>query len=414
MTTTAQTFRGPYGGSRRMIRALVLLMLCVITIFGGIVLSRYAPKKEREWLPTNALTAIAPLMVSDDGDAASFLAALRESSAYYAALSETARVQLGPEQRTVLQVRQFLEEIDRIVSTSGLGSALNDYLMQYGSFFEPANRTAFFTGYYEASLRGSRTPSDRYAFPLYRRPPDLISVELDQFIAALPHSMPSQLRGRINGTALLPYHDRRAIDSDGALRNRNLEIVWVDDPIEAFFLHIQGSGRVELEDGSMIRVGYADKNGHAYRAIGGWLKSRKFLSDPVTMGSIKQFLRERPELQREVFDSNPSYVFFEERTSGPLGSLGRTLTPLRSIAADARLLPKGAIAFIRVTLPSIRGAPPRQLARLVFIQDTGGAIRGPGRVDLFTGAGVEAEEIAGPLQANGELYVLAPKQASAQ
>lgn len=389
-------------------RALILLVLCILVIFAGLLMHQYAPAPERVWTAENALTPIVPLSFSDDGDEESLLTALAESRAYFMARPRDAVVRYGGAKVTAAEMTAFLDELRQVISVHGIGTTLTKTLAERALFFEPASKNAFFTGYYEAQLRGSRKSSERFAHPLYARPSDLAVANLSQFFSDLPAGLPHQLRGRLVGTQLIPYYSRHEIDAKGVLAQRNLEIVWTDDPIEAFFLHIQGSGKVVLDDGTTIRVGYAEKNGQAYRAVGALMKERNMITPPVTMRKIKDYLRAHPEAQREVFDYNPSYVFFEERSTGPVGNIGRVLTPLRSIAADSNLLPKGVPALIRITLPATTKSPERVLQRMVFIQDTGGAIRGPGRVDLFTGAGEEAEELAGPLQSKGELYLLAP------
>lgn len=273
---------------------------------------------------------------------------------------------------------------------------------------EGGETDGLFTGYYEPLLEGSRTKSERYHVPLYGRPRDLVSVDLGDFREDLKGR---RLAGRVEDGALVPYADREEIEK-GALAGRDLELVWVDDPIDAFFLQIQGSGRVRLAEGGEIRVGYAGENGHPYFAIGRELVNRGALSkEEVSMQSIRRWLEEHPEEAPAVLATNASYVFFREiEGEGPLGAEGVPLTPGRSLAVDRKHWPLGVPLWLDATAPSAQeGTPDRPLRRLVIAQDTGGAIRGPIRGDVFWGAGDEAAEIAGRMKHGGRLWVLLPR-----
>jgi membrane-bound lytic murein transglycosylase A len=265
-----------------------------------------------------------------------------------------------------------------------------------------------FTGYYEPLLHGSRERTDRYRVPLYVRPPELVMVDLGDFREELKGQ---RIAGRVEDGELVPYPDRRAIE-EGALAGRELELVWVDDPIDAFFLQVQGSGRVRLEDGSEMRVGYAAQNGHPYFAIGKDLVERGALKpEEVSMQSIRRWLEENPELAGEVMARNASYVFFEElEGEGPLGAGGVPLTPGRSLAVDRKHWPLGVPIWLDTEAPSPRpGEPDRPLRRLLVAQDTGGAIRGPVRGDVFWGHGEDAAEVAGRMKHPGRMWVLLPR-----
>jgi len=232
-----------------------------------------------------------------------------------------------------------------------------------------------FTGYYEPLLNGSRTRSAIYFYPLYAPP-------------AMASNLP----------------DRQAID-EGALEGLGLEIFWVDDPITAFFLHIQGSGRVSLPDGSEVRVGYAGQNGHAYYAIGRELIAREEIArEDISLQSIRDWLRANPDQANGVMWTNASYIFFHELDGpGPLGAQGVPLTPGRSLAVDDRFLAYGVPVWLSTTLPG-----GRAWNRLMVAQDTGGAITGPVRGDIFFGPGAEAEWLAGHMKGEGQYYVLLP------
>ncbi len=268
-----------------------------------------------------------------------------------------------------------------------------------------------FTGYYEPTLRGSRVEGGEFTVPLYVRPPELVSVELGRF---RPDLKGKRIAGRVEDGALVPYHDRTAID-EGALAGRELELVWVDDPVDAFFLEIQGSGRIQLPDGSEMRVGYAGQNGFPYSAIGRELIKRGALTkEQMSMDAIRDWLSANlstnPEEAREVMRTNASYIFFREIPGeGPVGSLGVALTPERSLAVDPLFVPLGVPVWIDTTLPV--GAPggPRPLQRLLVAQDTGGAITGPVRGDVFWGHGEDAAKTAGSMRQPGRLWILLPK-----
>ncbi len=275
-----------------------------------------------------------------------------------------------------------------------------------------ADREGLFTGYYEPRLRGSRVRDGVYRYPLYRRPADLVSVDLGQFD---PELKGRRIGGRVQDGRLVPYADRAAIDR-GALNGRGLELLWVDDAVDRFFLEIQGSGQVRLPDGGMVRVGYADQNGRPYRAIGkDLIEIGAVPREQMSMQAIRAWLEANPAEAPAMMARNPSVVFFSElknlaAADGPLGAQGVPLTPGRSLAVDRKFLPLGAPVWLDTTAPAPGGERP--LRRLVIAQDTGGAIRGPVRGDLFWGAGPEAERLAGHMKSPGRLYLLLPRSLS--
>jgi membrane-bound lytic murein transglycosylase A len=264
----------------------------------------------------------------------------------------------------------------------------------------------FFTGYYEAELRGSFQKGGVYQTPLYRRPPDLIDVDLGAF---RPDLKADRLSGRIEGQRLVPYPDRASIEA-GALANRGLELLWVDDPVDAFFLEIQGSGRVILPDGSLVRVGYDGQNGRRYVAIGRILADRGVPREQISMAFLRDWIRGHGDEGRALMNENPSKVFFRILSGdGPLGAEGIALTPGASAAIDPHFLPYGVPLWIETT---DRAVPGGRLEALFIAQDTGGAIRGPARADLFFGYGARAADHAGGLQGVGRMLVLLPKSSA--
>ncbi len=270
-------------------------------------------------------------------------------------------------------------------------------------------RDGLFTGYYEPELNGSLTRTPRFSVPLYGKPDDLVTVDLGAFREELRGQ---RIAGRVEAGALKPY-DPRARIVEGALGARGKPLVWVDDATEAFFLEVQGSGRVVLPDGRVLRVGFAAQNGHPYVPIGRTLIERGALArENVSMQSIKAWLAANPAEAAAIRNSNPSYVFFRVvEGDGPLGSEGVALTPGRSLAVDRNFLPMGVPIFLDAADPLDPGA---RLARLVMAQDTGGAIRGPVRGDVFWGAGKTAEEYAGRMRAAGRAWILLPREVAAR
>ena len=261
------------------------------------------------------------------------------------------------------------------------------------------------TGYYEPLLHGSRTPSSRYRYPVYGVPDDLLVIDL---ATLYPELAGKRLRGRVDGRRVVPYYDRSEIETGyGALAGK--ELVWVDDPIELFFLQIQGSGRVLLENGETLRLGYADQNGHPYRSIGRRLVDQGDLPlERASMAGIKAWAVKNPDRVRELLDHNASYVFFRELPGdlpGPIGALGVPLTPRRSLAVDRSIVPLGAPVYISTTFP----LTDQPLDRLMLAQDTGGAIRGAVRADFFWGFGEDAAREAGRMKQALRMWVLLPR-----
>jgi membrane-bound lytic murein transglycosylase A len=263
------------------------------------------------------------------------------------------------------------------------------------------------TGYYEPRLRGSRARRTPYLHPLYAPPEDLLVIDL---AAVAPETKNMRLRGRLDGRRVVPYFSRAEIENGVATQVNGKEIVYVDDPIEAFFLQIQGSGRVRLDSGEELRIGYADQNGHAYQSIGRYLIDKGELTPgEASMQGIQAWARANPARLGELLNQNPSYVFFRElppADSGPIGALGVPLTAERSIAVDPRFVPLGAPVYLATTRPN-SDVP---LERLVIAQDTGGAIRGAVRADFFWGTGPEAGALAGRMRQQGRMWVLLPKE----
>jgi membrane-bound lytic murein transglycosylase A len=261
------------------------------------------------------------------------------------------------------------------------------------------------TGYYVPDLLGSKIPSERFAHPIYAVPDDLLVIDLR---SVYPDLANYRLRGRLQGRKVVPYYDRAQIESD-TRPLKGKEICWVEDPVDLYFMQVQGTGRITLNEGGKILVHYADQNGHPYRSIGKLLLDKGAMTrEQMSMQNIKSWVAANPEDGRKLLDENPSYVFFREgRGDGEVtGALGVPLSSERSVAIDPRTVPLGAPVFLATTRPGV--ATPEPLKRLMMGQDTGGAIKGAVRADFFWGLGDVAGYFAGRMKHTGRMWVLLP------
>jgi membrane-bound lytic murein transglycosylase A len=283
------------------------------------------------------------------------------------------------------------------IGAGGASGNWVDFFRRHFEVVKVGDGKAFVTGYFEPQIAGSRERIKGYDVPIYAKPDDL--VETDPATAAARDTI---RRGRLENGVMVPYYERSEIE-DGVLAGRGLEIAWAADPIDFFFLQIQGSGRLALPDGSIMRIGYASQNGRDYVGIGKLMKDRGLLAPGQTsMQGIVAWLREHPEEGRAIMRENKSYVFFRELTGpGPLGGLGHPVTPRGSVATDPRFVPLGAPVLLNLDRTEANG--------LWIAQDTGGAIKGTNRFDTFWGAGEEAALIAGGMVGRGTAFILLPK-----
>ena len=301
-------------------------------------------------------------------------------------------------------------QLNSLSSNKPSSAAILTYFKQNFSVYRTTNidgaDTGINTGYYEPLLKGRRTKSAKYAYPLYATPSDLITVELDSLFPDLKYK---RVRGRLVGNKLVPYYNRAEIETD-ASPIKGKELIYIDDIIDVFFLQIQGSGLVQLDTGEQVHVGYADQNGHSYNSIGRLLIERgELTSANASMNGIKNWVKNNPSKFRDLLNNNPSYVFFRELPAGlpgPLGALGVPILAERVLAVDPKFVPLGAPVFLSTTEPN----STKPLKRLMMAQDTGGAIKGGIRADFFWGAGNEAGTKAGAMKQAGKLWVLLPKE----
>jgi membrane-bound lytic murein transglycosylase A len=308
----------------------------------------------------------------------------------------------------IQSLEHFLEYIEQNPSRHELKNFIRSHYRVYRSVGRDGRGEVLYTGYYEPHLRGSLNQSAEYQFPIYARPDDLISIDLSLFSEKYSGE---KIIGRIAEKTVVPYHDRKEIDSEGALAGKAQALAWVKDPVDVFFLQIQGSGKVYLNNGDVINVHYHTTNGQPYRSIGKLLIDEKKISlEQMSMQKIRAYLHEHPEEMNTVFNYNPSYVFFKIETDGPLGNINVRLTPGRSIALDRKIFPPAALTYIETEKPLIDGTGDingwTKCSRFALNQDTGGAIKGAGRADLFWGNGHYAEIAAGHLKHPGKLYFL--------
>ena len=269
--------------------------------------------------------------------------------------------------------------------------------------------TGTITGYYVPELNGSRIRTPRFNNPVYRVPDDLLTIDLR---SVYPELDGYRLRGRLEGNRVVPYYTRFELDQDSEALKGN-ELLWVEDPVELFFLHIQGSGSIRFDNGENIMINYGNQNGHPYRSIGKLLIERGELTrDQMSMQNIRAWAKQHPDQVAALLGENPSYIFFRElpaEMTTPPGSLGVPLTPEVSIAIDPKTIPLGAPVFLSTTWPY----NPRPLNRLMVAQDTGGAIKGAVRADFFWGLGQEAGALAGRMKQDGRMWVLLPRPPAA-
>ncbi|EDP62130.1 membrane-bound lytic murein transglycosylase A [alpha proteobacterium BAL199] len=384
-------------------RALALLLLAGLALSGCGREPKPTPDADERLILQPATVGDLPGWASDDPRSA--LAAFRRSCAPLLRGDQTRAV--GPDGR--FGTRADWAPACRAASAIDAGSAdavrrffADNFTVWRASDDKPDDDV--FTGYFEPELAGSRVKSPAYPVTLYKRPPDLIDVDLGAFREALKGE---RIAGRVKDGKLVPYDDRAAIDS-GALAAKADPLLYLADPIDAFFLHIQGSGLVVLPDGTRTRVGYDGANGHVYYAVGRWLIAEgEVPKEKMSLQAIRDWMTANPGRRQELINRNPSYVFFRQLTGdGPVGAQGVTLTAGRSLAVDRRHLPLGAPMWIDVAYPTDSGS---ELRRLMITQDTGGAIRGPVRADVFWGSGKPAETLAGPMAAKGRYWLLLPK-----
>ncbi|MDY6855907.1 MAG: MltA domain-containing protein [Thermodesulfobacteriota bacterium] len=352
----------------------------------------------------------------DDLDKESLKVSVDKSISYLKRFPLDTEITYGPHTYSaghlIRSMELFLDIFSHSLTPKELNKKIRRNFHIYKSVGADGSGSVLFTGYYEPILKGSLIRTDQYRFPLYMRPKDLMVIDLGQFHSRFEGE---RIVARYDNEKVIPFYNRKEIDIDNALEGRGLELLWVDDHIDRFFLQIQGSGVIVFDDGSVQRVHYAGSNGRPYRSVGKVLiRENKISRAQTSLQGVKAYLKGNPQEMDRILNHNESYVFFEKVERGPIGNINLVLTPERSIATDYRLFPKGGLAFIISKKPVIDPTGSitkwKKFSRFVMNQDTGGAIRGPGRVDFFWGGGRYAEIAAGSMYQYGELYFLVSKK----
>ncbi|MFH1074168.1 MAG: MltA domain-containing protein [Candidatus Firestonebacteria bacterium] len=303
---------------------------------------------------------------------------------------------------------KFLEFTEKKPSADELRKHINENYYIYKSTGSNGSGDVLFTGYYEPFLEGSLLKSDTYKYPVYGIPPDLISIDLSLFSRKYAGE---KITGRYTGETVVPYYDRKEIETGGILDGKAPVLAWVKDPIDLFFLQYQGSGKILLDNGETINIHYHAQNGHPVKMIGTLLIQKKIIpQSEMSMQRIRAYLDSNPEEVQDILNYNPSYVFFKTEEDGPLGYLGVKLTPGRSVALDRRIFPPAGLVYIETEKPVVSGSGEItgwiKNSKFVLNQDTGGKIIGPGRADIYWGNGKYAEVAAGNMRHMGSLYFL--------
>ncbi len=389
----------------------IILFVCLCLLLFGCV----APV-EKPQLPLVPISSWDYPLFQDDLDKKPLELAVLRSLEYFNRLPENRLYRFGNMDYSVAELKEsllaFLEILRYSESAETLNMKVKETFDVYQSVGSDGNGEILFTGYYAPVLEGSREETEIYRYPIYKTPDDHIVVKLEEFHNKFKGE---RIIARYENGQIIPYYTREDIDTAHCLKGRGLEIAWFADPVDLFFLHIQGSGLVKLQDGTIMQISYEQANGHPYRSVGRLLiDSGKIPPEDMSLKSIKRYLREHPEEMSDILNHNESYVFFRIVEDGPVGSLNVPVTAGRTIATDSSLFPKGSLVFIQTRKPVIdddgKIVAWVPFSRFALNQDTGGAIKGPGRVDLFCGNGSIAGIMAGHMKEKGKLYFLVKKR----
>lgn len=394
--------------------SIIVFALSFSLLLAGCAVFKKRPPKVRE----TALIRIAPSEYpefSDDMAYDGLEQCILQSILYLKKVPDARKFRFGENVFDAAHMIRSMEHFLRFIQTKPSKQQLKKYIysnyLVYRSVGSGNLGQILFTGYYEPFLEGSLEKSTEYRFPIYARPSDLTTIDLSLF---LPEFKGKKIVGRHTDQTVVPYYDRKDIEYKGILEGKAVEIAWLKDQVDLFFLQIQGSGKICLDNNEIIHVHYHATNGRPYRSIGKMLiDNGKIPREEMSMQKIRAYLHDHPEEAETVLNYNPSYVFFKIEQDGPIGSLGVKLTPGRSVALDRRLFPLAGLAFVETKKPLINSDEKihswTDFARFMLNQDTGGAIKGPGRADMFWGDGIYAEIVAGHMQHHGKLYFLVLK-----
>jgi membrane-bound lytic murein transglycosylase A len=392
---------------------LFVIMFMLIMGFWGCypLLEKEVQKAEEALIPVKYFLPD----FQDDMDLESLALSIQRNLDYLHRLDPEYIFIYGPEKFTCRQVLEsqetFLELISRISDPEELNREIKKNFLVFKAAGRGRKRKVLFTGYFEPLFEARNVPDEIFKYPIYRIPDNLIQIDLSLFKKKYEGN---SITARIEGNSVIPYYTRKQIEDEKALKEKGLEIAWLKDPLDVAFLHIQGSGRLRLPNDQTISVGYMASNGHPYRSIGTYMLDKGYMErEEMSMQGIRKYLSEHPGVINDVLNYNSSYVFFRLLNNGPLGNIEVPLTEGRSIALNDGLFPKGAICFISCEKPVINSSGEierwTKFSRFVMNQDTGGAITGTGRADIFWGGDQYAELAAGHMKHEGDLYILMKK-----
>ena len=369
----------------------------------GIRVTATAPPR-----PAYKIAERPPPIAGDDMALEGLREAAEASKRYYASLGGRVYFRLDRDTYSSEQLARSMDHfLDILVESSA--RRLDQRIARECRSYRPRQGEGHFTAYFEPVLRAKLQPDERYRYPVYAKPDDLTLVELGRFFPGDSR----KITGVVREGELFPYLTREEIDGRGLLRGRGLELAWVDDPVELFFLHVQGSGRLDLVDGGELRINFAGSNGLPYTSIG------RYMIDNGVVGAgsnaaIRDYLTSNPDNRDQILFRNRRYVFFRpvslDPKDGPVGSLGQPLIAGRSLATDQRYVPPGVLIYIKTRRPVLDAAGNfvgwEKIGRFAFSHDTGAAIKGPARGDIFWGAGERAGSTAGYLNERGDMTIL--------
>lgn len=397
------------------LRPSCVVFLCIIALF--FMICGCGPGKRPPVTADNALDYVSGRGLpsfKDDMPYSSLKKAVESAGNYLKGLDPDKMLVFGPDKYPASRLLKTIDALEQILDTKPtpyeLAQAIKERFIIYQSVGTDGKGTMLFTGYYEPLLVGSPDYNSIYPHPIYGKPDDLVCVNLGDFKAKYAGE---HICGRFTGDAIIPYYTREEIEKYGGLEGEGYEIAWVKDPVDLFFLHIQGSGRIIDENGKSFHIHYAGKNGRAYSSIGKLLiDDGKISREEMSMQKLRSYIKENPDESERILNHNQSYVFFSIANQPAIGYAQQPLIAGRCVAVDYRIFPMGALGYIQSQKPVVYGDRISHwvdMGRFVLSMDTGGAIRGPGRMDLFCGNGSYAELFAGHMKHDGVLYFLIVK-----